>query len=61
MGLVQQLLLFLLDARLRYDPGGAHRRARVRAVQIVRGAELDSAQPPRTSSAVVRHREGVCV
>lgn len=68
VGLVQRqqqpLPLFLPDAaswsRLRHHPGGTHRRARVRGFQIVRGAELEAAQPARPSAAVVRHREGAC-
>lgn len=47
------------QSRLHHHPGGAHRRARVRGYQILRGAELEAPQPPRTSSAVLRHREGV--
>lgn len=47
-------------SRLRNDPGGAHRRARVRDFQILCCAELEAPQPPRTGSAVVHHREGVC-
>lgn len=58
-----RVLFFLTiesQSRLRNSARGAHRGACFRDFQVLCCAELEAPDPPRTSSAVVRHREGVC-